>query len=524
MELRVESRAGLIDLLRAQLMQPGLDLRGRLPLLNLVGAPGMGKSYLLRQIAERIAPACPVVRIDFADTATTWAAGSAALAPLLPADGPSPNTPALGALRLSIAARLPDVVRPEQPWLLLLDGLDDLEQWLTVQRTLIKPVAERTPALVLLASRAPLSWHFWELRERCRPVTLPQLVLDETLAIASQAARAPLGPPLHDLSLGHPGAIESLLRHFTGSLPPDGPEPRLDELSHPARSVIGVTGMMRAVQPAVMQRLLNRFLPGWSDAPGSTPRILKDVLAELDRHGYIDRSRQGEHFTRGLRRAVEAQLRRGDPQRLMAISQELEECYFEQIGEQPRDKAPIFNEWLYFSVLPLHHGSGSSERWGQRLRRLCREAALGGTDLPAQVYRDQDLILQLEETGCLDAVHTTLLEHAPIDAAVFTQDEASYSRYVDDLIRRLLSPASEEEWQQLDALIDAAREVEDPFMAGQLASIIGSRTGDTVHWVRRNLTALVDRGCCTYDAAERTYTLHPLLRRLLQDKNPSSSE
>ncbi len=523
MEQRVESRAGLIEMVRGLLTQPGPDLRGRLPLLNLVGAPGMGKSYLLRQVSERMAPDHPVVTIDFATPITTWAAGSGVLAPLLPADGPGPEHPALAALGLALTARLPETISPEAPWLLLLDGLDDLEQWPAVQRTLIKPVAERTPALVLLASRAPLNWHFWELRERCQPVTLPQLVLDETLAIAKQAARGPLGRPLHDLALGHPAAIETLLRHFTGAPPPEGPEPRLGELSAPARAVVAVVGVMRSVQAPVMQRLLNRFLAGWSSAPTRTPRILQDVLIELKGRGHIDYNQeQRTVFTRALRRAVEAELRRDNPQRLMAIYHELEEIYYERLVEQPGAEPRAFNEWLYFSVMPLHHGQGSSERWVERLRGLCRRAAEAGADLPAQVYRDQDLIARLEESGCLDAVHAALLEHVPIDAAVFTQDAASYSRYVADLLRRLLSPASDEEWRRLDTLIDAARGVAEPFSAAQLASIIAARTGDTVHGVRRDLTTLADRGCCFYNPIERTYTLHPLLRRLLQYKPPAT--
>lgn len=518
MNLRVESRPGLIDLLRQLLANPDSEL----PVLNLVGPYGMGKSYLLRQVFEQVASDYPVAALNFAAPAGTWATGAAPLRALLPPDGPTPEHPELAPLAVSVSCALQAPRQPGQPWLLLIDGVDALEQWPVLQRALIKPVVERTRALVIVASRSPVAWHFWELRARCRPLSIPRLVPDETLAMARQAARTPLGLPLHDLALGHPAAVETLLRHFRVDPPPEGPEPRLDTLSKATRAVVGVVGVMRAVHVPTMERLLRRFLPGWSTLGDSSSRHLQEALRELKTRGHLDYSRGHRTvFTLALRRAVEADLQRRSPQRLLALWRELEAIYYDQALGQPITEARAVNEWLYFSAAPLRT-SGDREPWARRWRQLCERAALGGADLPAQVYRDEDLLARLQEAGCLEAVHAALQEYVPIDAAVFTRDEARYGAYAAELLGRMLSPATHQERARLLALLDAARAMPDSFQAAELASVLAARTGDSITGIRRDLAVLVDRGCCSYDPATRAYALHPLIRRLLRDTPPRS--
>lgn len=517
MELRVDSRVSLADTIFTLLAATRVAGLGRQPLLNLVGPPGIGKSHTLRQLFDRVAPQSAVAALDFAWPASTWAASAPALADLLPPDGPTPAHPDLAALPLHLAWSLPPNRRPGDPWLLLLDGLDDLKHWPALQRALIKPVAERCPALVVVASRAPVTWHFWELRDRCRTVALPRLALEETVNIARDAARAPLGRPLHDLALGHPAAVETLLRHFTAAPPPDLPEARIDALSEPTRRVVGVIGLLRAVHVPTMQRLLARFLPGWDALLAAAPRRLDEVLRELKAHGYLHYSRDHSWIiSPALRRAVAEALERHLPERAAAVAAELEAIYSAEAERHPITSARAINEWLYFSAPPQNRDEAEVARWLKQLRHLvARRVTLGGDDLPAQIYRDDDLIARLQSTGRLDAVHEVLRAHTPIGATLFTQDADRYGAYADELLERLLSAASADEGGRLRTLLACAHELPDPFTSTDLALLVGRRTGETVHGVRRDLALLVDRGCCAYDPARRTYTLDPLVRRLL---------
>lgn len=517
MELRVDSRARLADTIAGMLAAACALGIGRQPLLNLVGPPGMGKSHTLRRLLEALAPTYAVAALDFASPESTWATSAPALADLLPPDGPALSHPELAALPLRLACSLPPRHRPGDPWLLLLDGLDELKHWPALQRALIKPVAERSPALVVVASRAPVSWNFWELRDRCRTVALPRLELEETVSIARDAARAPLGPPLHDLALGHPAAVEALLRHFAVAPPGDLPEPRMELLSEQTRRVVGVVGVMRAVDTPAMQRLLGRFLPDWAAMHAADPRCLDGALRELKAHGHLIYSRgSGWIISPALRRAVVEALQRHIPGRLDAICRELTAIYFEQAEGPPTTEALAVNEWLYFSAPPPGSEEAEVARWAASLHHLCaRRAALGGDDLPAQIYRDGELIARLQGAQRLELVHDALQAHGPLGAAIFTRDAAGYSAYVAELIQRLLSPATPEEGERLRALLSCADEVADPFQAADLAVVTARRTGDTVHGVRLLLAMLVDRGCCSYDGASRTYTLDPLVRRLL---------
>lgn len=517
MELRVDSRVSLADTIFTMLAATRVAGLGRQPLLNLVGPPGIGKSHTLRELFDRVAPQSAVAALDFGRAASTWQASAPALAGLLPPDGPAPAHPELAALPLRLVWAAPPSRRPGDPWLLLLDGLDDLAPWPAIQRALIKPVAERSPALIVLASRAPVTWHFWELRDRCRTVALPRLALEETVSIARGAARAPLGRPLHDLALGHPAAVEALLRHFTVAPPPDLPEARIDDLSEPTRRVVGVIGLLRAVHVPTMQRLLARFLPGWDRLAAADPRFLDGVLRELKAHGHLLYSRGHSWIiSPALRRAVAEALERHRPERAAAIAAELAAIYFAEAERHPITAARAVNEWLYFSAPPQGCDEDEAARWLQGLRHLvARSVALGGDDLPAQIYRDDDLIARLQGAGRLDAVHEALRAHAPIGATIFTQDADRYGAYADELIARLLSPATPAEGERLRILLHCADNLADPFTATDLALLVGRRTGETVHGVRRDLALLVDRGCCAYDAASRTYTLDPLVRRLL---------
>lgn len=517
MELHVDSRGSLAATILGMLAEVGSAGLGRQPLLNLVGPPGIGKSHTLRGLFERLAPAHAVAALDFARAESSWAASAPALADLLPPDGPAPAHPDLAGLPLRLACAIPPGHRPGAPWLLLLDGLDDLKHWPALQRALIKPVAERSLALVVVATRAPVTWHFWELRDRCRTVALPRLELEETVGIARDAARAPLGRPLHDLALGHPAAVEGLLRHFTVAPPADLPAPQIELLGERTRRVVGVVGLMRAVHVPTMQRLLRRFLPGWAAAEAADPRALDGVLRELKAHGQLVYSRGHRWIiSPALRRAVEEAMGRHRPERLAAITRELAAIYFEQAEGHPITAAHALNEWIYFSAPPQGRDEAEVARWAAGLRQLCaRRMALGGDDLPAQIYRDDDLIARLQAAQRLELVHAALREHAPIGAAVFTEDADRYGAYAAELIERLLSPSTPEEGERLRLLLACADEVADPFLAADLAVATARRTGDTVHGVRRLLATLVDRGCCSYDAASRTYSLDPLVRRLV---------
>jgi hypothetical protein len=514
MELRLESRLSLADTLLGMLAASPAPGPGRYPLVNLVGPPGMGKSHTLRQLFARIAPQYAAAALDFAWHESTWEAAAPALAPLLPPG--VPDHPDLAATPLRLTWAIPPAHAAGRPWLLLLDGVDGLERWPAIQQALIKPVAERSPALVVVATRAPVSWHFWELRGRCQAIPLPRLELDETLDIARHAARAPLGPSLHDLALGNPAAVEALLRHFRVAPPADLPPPRLEALGERARRAVEVIGLMRAVHAPTMRHVLARLVPGWDAALAADPRALDAVLRELKAHGHLLYSRRHSWIiSPALRAAVAAELLARRPELLHAVCRELEERYFAAADACPLTDPAALNEWLYFSAA-LPPGDPLRDAWPRRLRHLlARRAALGGEEIGAQILRDEDLIGQLQRAGRLDAVYEALRERGPLAADLLTSDEDRYGEYVAELLDRMLSPASPEEGERLRALLDAAAELPDPFGAAELALVIARRSGDTVSGVRRDLALLVDRGCCAYDPARRTYALDPLLRRLI---------
>ena len=513
MELRLESRLSLADTVLEMLAEARVVGHGHQPLLNLVGPPGIGKSHMLRLLFARLAAHYAVAALDFAWPEQAWSAVAPALAPLLPHQLSSAAPPELAPIQLRLTRSLPVDFRPGDPWLLLLDGLDDLRHWPALQRALIKPVAERTSGLVVIASRAPVTWHFWELRDRCRTVPLPRLGLQETLDIARHAARAPLARPLHDLALGHPAAIETLLRHFTQAPARDLPDPQIESFSEATQRAVAVIGVLRVAGQPAMERLLRRFLPGWDAAH------LDAVLRELRARGQLlARHNLPALVSPALRTTVSAALERFRPAQLAALTAELEAFYFEQALAEAAAPGEALNEWLFFTARPFA-GDEERLRWSERLRQLCAAHTADGSGdqvaLSAQIYRDEELIERLQQAGRLEILDELLDTSAALGPAVFTQDTELYRAYATELLERLLSPASAEEGGRLRTLLDSAREVVDPFSATELALITARRTGETVHGVRRDLALLVDRGLCRYDAASRKYALDPLVRRLM---------
>jgi hypothetical protein len=479
-----------------------------LSIINLHGAPGIGKTSLLRRVRERCTE-------DY--TVVAWDASS----------GDSGENLA-HPLRRLLATLRPHRRRSSagRPLLLLLDNLNDITFWKEVQEQVINPLLKRDDVLIVCASRAPLFWHFWEIRERCATLQLYAFSEAETEQFLHGYDRELLAHTAYKLTLGYPWALVQLLRRLDDDL--DEAQPQLEEpfdldrLSPDVRAITMVVGLVRLVDVPLMERMLQRFQPDL--AAQGTRNDLYAALAELRAQQLFypyRRDRQAYRLRRALRHAVATQLCQSDETRYREICDELAQAYRAQLREQPITGVAALIEWIYFSTELLTQRA--PESWLQEAQELL---ATGNLDLPtvvALLHEDSEVLGKLRAAGLLEdvkaAIRARLDDKADIPIALefrFSRDTIvrplfeditsglpiqGVQKYIDDIIQLIV---------QNDSLFNAA------WIHEQLKSQSSSALPVTQRHVDEILTLLNLRGFLAYDAEEGNYSSDPdrLLRAL----------
>jgi hypothetical protein len=402
-------------------------------ILNIYGITGIGKTVALRQIFEQVRTTSPVLWLDF-DTARAEP------------ERPTLNRQPLAALvswlryQLNDLADMPDDLPPDadqqqvgvasarlgpaasQPFVLLLDHLEDVTFWKWIQAEIIKPLVEQRSTLVICASQSPLFWHLWELREIGSARPLEALSEEDVADFLRQADRDLLTDSVLRLTQGYPLQLDALRPILLDDTPtePDEALPDLDSLlerlSPLTRHFLRYTGLLRRLEVPAMQHILNHTLPNWVGA-GQTPHylLLGHMLPELRDQGHLApyQRNQGQQLHRPLRLALDARLRSKEPERYEQICDLLSSFYDQQVMQKPIHEQQLLNEWLYFSTAALHDPPADSARdeWLAQAARLLGRARLAGKSLLVWFYRDRELLARLHALGLTEPIQQLIGEH-----------------------------------------------------------------------------------------------------------------
>jgi hypothetical protein len=403
-------------------------------ILNLYGITGIGKTVALQQIFEQVRTTAPVLWLDFDAermepehptlirqpfaALVSWLSQQLNELAYLPTELP-PGTEqqqvGVASARLSPAAT--------QPFVLLLDHLDNLAAWQWVQAEIIKPLVEQRTTLVICASQSPLFWHFWELRELSNARPLDPLSEPEVADFLRQAERELLTESVLHLTQGYPLQLNAL-RPVLLTADPAEPEataaPDLDgileRLSPLTRHLLRYTGLLRRLEVPAMQHILNHVLPDWV-GKGQTPHylLLGHMLPELRDQGHLApyRRNQGQQLHRPLRLALDARLRNSEPARYAHICSLLSSFYEQQVMQKPIHEQQLLNEWLYFSTAALYEPPTGTDRdeWLAQAARLFARARLAGKSLLVWFYRDRELLARLHALGLTEPIQALIQKH-----------------------------------------------------------------------------------------------------------------
>jgi hypothetical protein len=473
------------------------------PIINIHGAPGIGKTSLLRRVRERCAEAYPVV---------IWDAASG--------DSTKPTGPAHPLRRLLAALRAySQRDSAGRPLLLLLDNLNNIPFWKQVQEQVIKPLLRRDDVLIVCASMAPLFWHFWEIRERCATLQLYAFSEAETEDFLRGYDRELLAHAAYKLTLGYPWALVQLVRRLDDDL--DEAEPRpdepfdLDNLSPDTRVIAMVVGLVRLVDVPLLERMLLHFRP--KSGTQNTRSKLYAALAELrSQHLFYPyrRDRQAYRLRRALRHAVAAQLCINGRKRYLTFCGYLVQAYQEQLREQPITGVAALIEWIYFSTEPLTAAAAAG--WLQEARELF---AISNLDMPAVVallHEDSEVLSKLRTAGLLEDVKAIIREHLDDTAEIPLGLEFRFSR--DALVRPLFNDITtsvpiQGVQKYIDDLLRLIAQAGGPFNAAWLHEELNHHADAALPVTSRHiddiLTLLNLRGFLVYDPKLLSYSADP---------------
>jgi hypothetical protein len=437
-------------------------------LLNIYGITGIGKTVALRQIFERVRTTSPVLWLDFDTTRAE---------PERPTLNRQPFAALVSWLRyqLNELASLPDVLPPDtehqqvgvassrlgpaasQPFVLLLDHLEDVTFWKWIQAEIIKPLVEQRPTLVICASQSPLFWHFWELRDISSAQPLDALSETDVAEFLRQADRDLLTESVVNLTKGYPLQLDALRPILLTDTPAeqDAASPDLDSLfarlSPLTRHLLRYTGLLRRLEVPAMQHILNHTLPNWVGA-SQTPHylLLGHMLPELRDQGHLApyQRNQGQQLHRPLRLALDARLRQSEPERYGQICDLLSGFYAQQVMQKPIHEQQLLNEWFYFSTAALHEPPTGPARdeWLAQAARLFGRARLAGKSLLVWFYRDHELLARLHALDLTEPIQQLIEQHFGSDhRAPPILNSTELVRYR----RRLI-----EQWSEHPALAD----------------------------------------------------------------------
>jgi hypothetical protein len=458
--------------------------------LNLVGPAGSGKSVVLDQLYAHGCRSAAVVRLRFS-------ADGVPLAEVVPELRILPGLATLpldlplqcAALRVSLEGA---AVAPDTPWVLLLDGIDGLAAWPWLQDTLLRLALEQGHATVIVASRAPLYWHFWELADLAQIYHMPPLAEHECADLLPPTLVPELHSDLRTLSQGYPGSA-ILLAHRFGVAPPFD----LDRLTPATRELVMTIGLLRAVQVPVMTAALTRFASS-DDEQFVLQQQIMLALQELKRLQLTTYSRSEQtRFVPALRLAVESKLRVHDLVRLDELYCFFADWYFKA---EPTNDRQALNEWLYFTACSLDDTAAASTDWLTRFEQKYYALEERAT-LASQIFADGELLARLQRAGCLDAI-AKRLDGGAIRPALH--------RHADALLLALLGVANPDQAEELYQFARTAAGLGDSFSLNELsAALVQPR-----HRINAALALLLEHGVCLVD--RQRYRLHPLFAGLVQ--------
>ncbi len=526
-------------------------------IINFYGITGIGKTFLLSQIFQRFKDTYGILWFDF-DTMHEAAVQPSVqtLGSVLEflatqvhdlehlssvTSGTSVTTPRAEYQLRFIASGL--AFAASKPLLLLLDHLETMEYWIWLQEQIIKPLVEQHATLVICASQSPMFWNYWELRDLCTPVVARPFSEQETREYLRQYGREILSQSVQEWAQGYPLQLAQLQPLLIAEAPiedmstynPVVAEEVLTSLSETTRAILRYVGLLRRLEVPIMLQVLSNLVIDELHGQGMHSLLLTRCLPELNRQGLVERHTRGQpqHLRSDLRHALEQHLRISEPARYQHICDILAQIYFERLIKKPIDDAPMLNEWLYFSTVPLMYNMGTLDRetWYHQLSLLFERARLAGKRLAALLFRDAEVMARLRTLNLLSSLDELMNYHFGSDASIpAILNSTELERYRRHII---------EKWSEQPQFVGLQREI-----PGGLATLLHTIASFDMAFDLRALQARLNErpdihigpstvnhavslmqsyGMLSYDHRQQTYQLTSQVYRLVAGTPPSAA-
>jgi hypothetical protein len=424
----------------------------------------------------------------------------------------------------------------QRPLLLILDSLDNLPYWKWLQEQVIKPLLELQHTLIVCASRAPLFWHYWEIRESCKADEIPTFRKEETQEFLRRYNRAPLADAVHPLANGYPLVLKQFIKLIDE--PAERPIavdiPALERSEALQPQILPHIGSMRRIHVAVMQKLLEHGMPDYDwESPPMRQQLIAALKAFKDQ-GYIKIHHDtSDRFAPELRAALRD---KPNPDAYRERCRIIADSYYEIARKQPRTEDCAIIEWLFFSTEPFADDTDDSrlawesERsaWGNALNKLIvrvkevyRSSDSAGPNLVRQLYLDGELLQHLTQLDVLSTVQETmhpLIEGRPM---LLRRDVARACSQALAIIGERFMGMTHDDFVSFETALRSLRPAggADEYDQETLRDSLIKEWPALQHRPARSLTELIvlmnGDGVLTYDRHRRMYQFHPMIDHLL---------
>jgi|GEM_PF-6420553 len=538
----------VLNTINVDLSRVSSDDAARKSIYNLHGIAGIGKTYVIQQIFDIFQKMYDVIWLDFKGQSdintpmqnsdqlnlkyTTWTNMFAILETVPALKGHLPEQ-VIYDDKLSLPLEHMDKLLLQhsldgtfqRPLLLLLDSLDNLPYWKWFQEQIIKPLIELRHTIIVCVSRAPLNWHYWELRESCESYEIPSFTKLETHKFLTQSHRGLLSETIYKLAGGYPLALQQFVHMLDApvavmqnryALPPI----QLEQLQPKTREVLLRVGVMRRVNIEIMQDLLE------DDQILSTQQLrlmLREIREQNLIQSYHDTS---DRFIPELR----AWLRNAtDRAEYLECCKIIADRYYEIAKNQPKTEDTAIIEWVFFSTEPFDLGEFETQlEWQTKLRELRtsiqRVYALQSHLAPNLVkllYLDGELLDKLFRLDLLSNVHEEIL-------SLFQYKQLSLQREVGRACSKTLEILGERFMGMThDDFVSFETTLRNLRPAGELVGFNQDELRENItnqwpaleHRPTRSLNELIvlmsGDGILQYDRKQRLYRFHPVIDQLL---------
>ncbi len=518
-------------------------------IINYYGTQGCGKTALIEQVFRLLSTTYRVILLDFAVDRPVSITPEYRLDQVLqelrqlPALAMLPDTIVLDAnpnqeqpaanFTLRFATRGP-ALTDTRPLIVLLDHIDTIPYWRWLQEALLKPLQERQPTLVICASRTVLYWHFWELREKCKPEQLPMFSLAETQHFLQGYAHVFDGDLLatsaQAITAGHPWQLQRLMdflatgKGFPKTVPPEELADRIAQCSDVTQTILRYTCLLRHFDIQIMAEVIATLD---LDLPTEQPLvhlIRNQVLPELSTQGLLEPYRRGQSYRlfADHRATLRAQLCTAEPGRCTQIYLLLEESYQKRFITRPIDEQSAFNEWAYCSTDP-DHGLWVRDipYWQAQIDTMFSRVRLVGKQLAVKFYKDGELIQRLQTLGLFtefrDRFRQSLADDTSMPPLLNSSELEQYRRELIAILNRQFEDTSIKEIRggltKLLKIIDMfADEFDLPALHRQFKQWVDPqiRPG-TIH---QAVALLSGEGLVIYDPERKKYKTSSLITLL----------